>query len=241
MKGQAMIIDALFFLMLCGMSAAILAWASSVYGNQALDAYKYLYLIDLETSALQTVTESSYVYANNELYWIDQLGRYLDGQFNESDPRFKYLLNEWGWVCNVSGTPLVMYVYPEVYSVGKTSVCAKDNNGNKVCASVDHPLVFTCKFIYEKNHKEHVNSTLESVLEYMCGTSGTGTSGIDGYVDLGARASKQYAHLLFLDTNDGFIPDSCTKPKTEPPYYASSKFAKLCHDRICDMYAKVYY
>jgi len=66
MKGQAMIVDALFFLMLTGMAAGVLAWASSVYGNQALDAYKYLYLIDMETSSLQTLTEASYTYKGNE-------------------------------------------------------------------------------------------------------------------------------------------------------------------------------
>ncbi len=226
-KAQAMIVDALFFLMLCGMSAAVLAWASSVYGNQALDAYKYLYLIDLETSTLQTVTESSYTYQNNEMYWIDQLGRYIDGQFNETDDRFKLLLDQWNRTCSTAGMPLLIYVYPETVSQGKTSVCS-----SKVCADEDHPLVLTCPIGNETQR----SSALESVLTYMC------KDGTSGYVDLGARTKNpKYKHLLFLNTNSGVLSSKCQNPKVEPPYYSSTKFAKLCHDRICDMYAKIYY
>ncbi len=227
-RAQAMIIDALFFLMLTGMAAAVLVWASSVYGNQALDAYKYLYLIDLESSTLQTVSASSYMYKNNELYWIDQLGRYLDGQFNESDDRFKLLLEEWNLTCATAGMPLVLYVYPETASAGKTSVCTEDK---KICADEEHPLIFTCPVV-QNNQK---TSALESVLTYMC------KDGTDGYVDLGERAGGKYAHLLFLDSNNGILPPSCTSPKTEPPYYASTSISKLTHDRISRMYTKVYY
>ena len=223
MKGQAMIIDALLFLMLCGMSAAILAWASSVYGNQALDAYNFLYLIDTESGVIQTLGEASYNVSGNQFYLIDQIGRYLDGQFNETDPRFAYMVGNWSKICNVSGMPMVVYIAPETYK-GNTSVCY-----NGVCADGEHPLILTCRI----GEGESTSSALESVLNYQC----NGTAWKTSYIDLGDKAGNRYAHYVFLQVSG--LPDNCNTP--EPTYYSSPSFTKMFHDRIANIYTKIYY
>ncbi len=235
-KAQAMIIDALFFLMLCGMSAAILAWASSVYGNQALEAYRYLYMIDIESSTVQVLGEISYDYQGNELFWLDQFGRYLEGQFNESDPRFALLLDNWDAVCKMVGNPLMVEVIPE----DKTSVCVKQK-GKEICADREHPIILSCRLEREENGQVKVTSTLESILNYM---TCEGNPGV--YEDLGARTGKDYGHMLFMKIRDLEEQDGkCGKDgigiRPEPPYYASPKFTKLCHNNICTFYAKIYY
>ena len=233
-NGQAMIIDALLFLMICGSSAAILAWASSVYGNEALDAYRNLYMIDVESSVIQVLGRTSYQYEGNEMFWMDQFGRYLEGQFNETDPRFKLLLDQWKEVCNVSGNPLMVEIMPE----GKTSICA-----GKVCAGRypgnKNVLILSCPI------EDRKSSTFESVLNYTtCGgikPALKDCTGTCNYVDIGARAGKGYAHMLFLEVEK---PDNgaCKGGiRPEPPYYASPKLAKTCHSLICDMFAKIYY
>lgn len=228
-KGQAMIIDALFFMLLCGMSAGVLAWASSVYGNEALDAYRYLYLIDTESGAVQQLSAVSYDYNGNKLYWIDQLGRYLDGQFNESDERFKLLLKVWNRTCDMVGSPLVMEVYPEYsYRLGNTSVCNDD-----VCVDDEHPLIFTCKV--------GDTSAYESVVDYV--VSHKACTGM--FEDLGNRSDtlglpNPLSHLLMFKYGD-YSETSCNNVKPEPVYYASPKMIKVCHDRVCDIRTKIYY
>ncbi len=240
-KGQAMIIDALFFLMLCGMSAAILAWASSVYGNQALDAYRNLYLIDMESSTIQVLGGTSYSYEGNELFWMDQFGRYLAGQFNETDDRFKLLLDKWREICNTSGNPIEIEILPE----GKTSVCYKGNNKNsEVCAGSysgeRHMLILTCPI--QKGGKR--TSSFEEVLNYTtCGgveVCSNGGGSCD-YLDLGAKAGEKYKHMLILEIEKPDTGNCEGGIRPEPPYYASPRLAKMCHNFICDMAAKVYY
>ena len=45
-RGQAVIIDALFFMLICGAAAGILFWASATYGEKSYNAYSYMYIND---------------------------------------------------------------------------------------------------------------------------------------------------------------------------------------------------
>ncbi|GEM_PF-4251821 len=235
-KAQAMIIDALFFLMICGMSAAILAWASSIYGNQALEAYNYLYLSDVESSSIQVLSEISYMYKGNKLFWVDQFGRYLAGEFNESDERFKLLIENWDGVCRAVGNPLVIEIYPE----DKSAVCEGD-----VCADLQHPIILSCAF--NKTNEERYpkiveTSAIEEIMKYVTCKNDTNVDLASlGLVDLGARESPDLAHRFFLRTSYPTNGDCDGGIRPEPPYYASPKIAKLCHNSICDVYTKVYY
>ena len=235
-RGQAMIIDALFFLMICGMAAAVLAWASSVYGNQALEAYNYLYLSDIQSSTIQVLSETSYYYEGNKLFWMDQFGRYLAGQFNESDNRYALLMDEWDRICSSIGNPIILEIYPET----RTTVCYGDT-----CADRNTPIILTCRFSKGtgRGTGTRPTSAVEEVLRYVtCRESDYNVQPSSlGLFDLGARGDPDLAHRMFLKVGEPKPSGSCSGLKPEPPFYASPKLAKLCYGGICDMYTKIYY
>lgn len=109
-KAQAMVMDALFLLMIAGFASASLLWASNIYGNKSFEAYKYMYLNDYETSALAVLSALEYNDAGVARYWLDELGRFMKGEFNETHNRYTLFVNHWQMLCEQSPAPMLLTV-----------------------------------------------------------------------------------------------------------------------------------
>lgn len=122
-RGQAMIIDGLFFLMICGFAAASLLWASSAYGDKSYEAYKYIYMTDYASAAIVTLSNLDYEYVQGsqsiQRAWLDELGAYMLGEFNETGPRYTQMLDKWTALCEQAPAPLVMIVYSEARGIAR--------------------------------------------------------------------------------------------------------------------------
>ena len=110
MKGQAVVIDAIFFMLVCGMAATALFWAGSVYGNKTYEAYKYMYLNDYETSMIAVLGEMSYKDGDTVRYWMTELGEYMKGTFNESSNRYTLLQENFQKLCVQAPAPVLLIV-----------------------------------------------------------------------------------------------------------------------------------
>ncbi|MBN3037613.1 MAG: hypothetical protein JW834_04150 [Candidatus Diapherotrites archaeon] len=121
LRGQAVIVDAIFFLMICGMAAAGILWAGSVYGQKSFAAYSYMYLNDYETSALAVLSATEYKDgAGVSRAWLKELGDFMLDKYNETDPPGRYdnpgggmdsLLEGWESVCYAAPAPMLLTVW----------------------------------------------------------------------------------------------------------------------------------
>jgi len=117
-RAQAVVIDAILFMMICGMASAALLWAGGVYGNKSFEAYKYMYLNDYETSAISTLSQMSYIYEtriNNrpvkvEKYWLQELGLYMKGRFRPHSKRYNLLHKNFQDLCVQAPAPMLLVV-----------------------------------------------------------------------------------------------------------------------------------
>jgi len=142
MKAQAVVIDALFFLMICGFAATVLLWAGNVYGNKVFDAYRYMYLNDYETSAMQVLSALEYTDDSGvQRAWLNDLGGFMLGYFNESDPpgRYEVFLSKWDEVCLQAPAPLLLTVF---------------SSGKVQRGSQELPLYFSCGTLLSKDARE---------------------------------------------------------------------------------------
>ena len=146
-RGQAVVIDALFFLMVCGFASAIMLWGSSVYGNQSIKAFQYMYLNEYQNSALALVSQAKFnfnVPPSSSESWVDRFGllasrvswdhrddNYLtqspsSGQYTEI-PAWAELRDRWeNNFCSQSPVPLILKITLHLSS------------------SVSHDYVFAC-------------------------------------------------------------------------------------------------
>lgn len=134
-KGQAAIMDALFFMIICSISATLLFYVSSIYGqsiNQEISAlYNYEYTggallslmnvdnqdfwLGLENKLDQGVVRSSDVRDYIEGYKVD--GEPLWPEvLNSSPSNYTFLCMKGGRCADFSGTSLGELCYPKNYS-----------------------------------------------------------------------------------------------------------------------------
>lgn len=109
-KGQAVVIDAIFFMLVCGMAASALFWAGSVYGNKTYEAYKYMYLHDYETSMIAVLGEMSYKDGETIRYWMHELGEYMKGTFDREHERYTLLEENFRKLCIQAPAPVLLIV-----------------------------------------------------------------------------------------------------------------------------------
>ncbi|MCK4327711.1 MAG: hypothetical protein KAW41_04510 [Candidatus Diapherotrites archaeon] len=137
-RGQAVVIDGLFFLMICGFAAATLLWAGSVYGDKSFEAYRYIYMTDYTGGAMAVLSNLDYEYtvsiggssAAVKAAWLDELGSYMLGEFNETDARYKVMRGHWDTLCSQAPAPLLLTVYSEYEGTAR--------------GTQEEPLYFAC-------------------------------------------------------------------------------------------------
>ena len=118
-KAQAVVIDGLFFLMICGFAASSLLWAGSMYGDKSFDAYRYIYMADYTSGALTVLSQFDYEYTVAgvpqpiKAAWLDELGAYMNGEFDEGNVRYTVMIGHWKTLCLQSPAPLLMTVFTE--------------------------------------------------------------------------------------------------------------------------------
>lgn len=116
-KGQAMVFDGLFFLMICGFAAAALLWAGSTYGDKSFEAYRYIYMSNYVSGSVAVLSNLEYEYTVGSdtvlKSWLDELGAYMLGEFDESSDRYAHLQSSWGELCEQAPTPLLLTVFTE--------------------------------------------------------------------------------------------------------------------------------
>ncbi|MFC2174408.1 hypothetical protein ACFLQ2_00875 [archaeon] len=116
-RGQAMVFDAIFFLMICGLAAAVLLWAGSVYGNKSFEAYRYIYFSDYVGSSVVALSNLEYEYdiGGGAVLkpWLNEMGSYMRGDFNSTSGRYALLNSQWEELCEQSPTPLLLTLYSE--------------------------------------------------------------------------------------------------------------------------------
>lgn len=105
-RAQAVIIDALLLFILCSFAATFLLWASSVYGNKALRAYTFLYEGEYETGLINALSEMKYNVSDVSRHWLDEVGYYLNGDFDETSDRYTNITKWWDVVCLQSSMPM---------------------------------------------------------------------------------------------------------------------------------------
>ncbi len=114
-NGQAVVIDALFFLMICGVTSAGLMWAGSVYGDTALEGYQHMYLNDFEAGAINALSMTEYKVDDGPLrVWLDEVGNYMLGEFNKTNPRYtEGIEGQWERACSASPAPVLLVLSTE--------------------------------------------------------------------------------------------------------------------------------
>ncbi len=236
-RGQAVIIDALFFMLICGAAAGILFWASSAYGEKSYNAYRYMYINDYETSCLSALSKISYDLAPGvRAYWLDELGRYIAGnEFDETHERYGFLVDEWTKFCAQAPIPISLDVYSEEQTPrGNMSAhlffaCPLDPEGT-------NPKVYWGESIYSirvvKDGVGEHGTVLDPVYDFIYND--------DIVCDDGDCDTPQTNAAFVYGCSDGY---SClsNKPRLEPSYFASNVQRKLCADLVCVMQTKVYY
>ena len=134
--GQAMVVDGLFFLMICGFAASVLLWASSVYGDKSFEAYRYIYMTDYTSSSLAVLSQLDYEYVVGQppvkvkASWLDELGMFMTGEFDNKSVRYDALQGRWESLCDQAPAPLLLTVFTEYE--------------NAVVGSRAAPLYFAC-------------------------------------------------------------------------------------------------
>ncbi len=117
-KGQAMVMDGLFFLMICGLAAATLMWAGSVYGNKSFEAYRYIYMTDYAAGALQALSQLDYKYTVGtgdtvKANFLTEMGKYMQGEFDKGDTRYVAMVSKWETLCKQSPAPILLTIFTE--------------------------------------------------------------------------------------------------------------------------------
>ena len=122
-RGQAVVIDALFFLMICGACAATLIWAGSIYGDKSYEAYRYIYMTDYANSALTVLSNLEYSYSDAttgsqvQTSWLGQLGDYMAGDFDQASGRYASMTYQWEELCLQAPAPLLLVICSESRNV----------------------------------------------------------------------------------------------------------------------------
>ncbi|MCD6414626.1 MAG: hypothetical protein J7L23_03280 [Candidatus Diapherotrites archaeon] len=145
-KAQAVIIDAFLLFILCSFAATFLLWASSVYGNKSLRAYTYLYEGEYETSLINVLSEMKYNVSDVPRHWIDEVGYYMNGEFDESSDRYTNMTKYWDIICLQAPVPLQLEVVTNT----------KNPSHSK--------MIFNCSLDPTRLDRERIN---ESVQDYM--------------------------------------------------------------------------
>jgi hypothetical protein len=242
--GQAVVIDALFFMLLCGSAAAILFWASSMYGEKSYNAYRYMYLNDYETSVMSTLSKMGYTQAGVSKSWLDELGKYVEGkEFDETHPRYKALVDEWVKFCLQSPVPITLEVYNEKETPRGNMqdhlffACPLSPKG--INPKVYHgESVYSLKVVADKDGKSGTDGTvLDSTYDYIYAKRDAKGVVTSSPVCNPSCDTPQGSASSEFACSESF----CAPEATEPPYFASSVQRKLCSDLICVMQTKVYY
>jgi hypothetical protein len=164
-RGQAVVLDAIFFLMICGIAAAFMLWASSVYGNKSFEAFRYLYLNDFETASLAVLSSLEYneqagpgEYVSRS--WLDELGRYMVEEFSD-DPasttdRYDALIREWQQLCHQAPAPMLLTVYSESEGVKR--------------GTRDQPLRIACGQLLDPDWEDADGNRLSLCEDDACAT-----------------------------------------------------------------------
>lgn len=146
-RGQAMVIDGLFFLMLCGLAAATLIWAGSTYGDKSFEAYRYIYMTDYTSGALQTLSQLDYEYwigpnvdDFRKTSFLEELGKYMKGEYDEIDPRYDLMYSKWESLCLQAPAPLLLTTYTE------NDAALRGKKGD--------PLYWSCGKLVDKTWKD---------------------------------------------------------------------------------------
>ena len=145
-RGQAVVIDGLFFLMICGFAAAALMWAGSIYGDKSFEAYRYIYMTDYTGGAMAVLSSLDYEYSVTEsgasttvkTAWLDELGAYMLGEFDSESARYKAMEAQWDTLCSQAPAPLLLTVYSEYEGV---AVGTQEEPLHLACGEGDHSLL----------------------------------------------------------------------------------------------------
>jgi hypothetical protein len=214
-KAQAVVLDALFFLTICGIASASLLWASSVYGNNSFDAYTFMYISDYEASLLNTMSENSYSVGASKRYWLDEMGYYMAGEFDRTHPRYEELMKQWHLMCLHSPHPLEATFFVE--SMSKPILHRK--------------VVLSCPLNITDVGGYNVSGWVVDYLKGLCPPDPV--TGKPTECNPGNTVYKNYTC-----PEGGTDVILCESP---PPYYSSGEQRKLCGPYVCLMEAKLYY
>ena len=140
-RGQAVVIDGLFFLMICGLAAATLMWAGSVYGNKSFEAYRYIYMTDYASSSLQVLSQLDYEYRINptdsiRTNFLNEMGKYMQGEFTEEDKSYTTMIDKWETLCEQAPAPILLTIFTKEENVA---------HGTR-----DEPIYFSCGGLLDK-------------------------------------------------------------------------------------------
>ncbi len=216
-RGQAVVIDGLFFLMLCGVAAATLVWAGSVYGDKSFEAYRYIYMTDYVGGSLAVLSQMDYAFEEADgsavkTSWMNEVGEYMLGTFDETYPsphRYNAMDAQWRLLCEQAPAPLLLSVYTESKGVAK--------------GSQDKPLYFSCG----KRDDDPDSKDLTELL-------------IDCDVPV------EFSDINTEEEFEDWI-DDCEPPEKlftnimKYPYYSSPTQSKSCSNLRCVLDIKIYY
>jgi len=163
--GQAMVIDGLFFLLICGFAASVLLWAVSVYGDKSFEAYRYIYMTDYASSSISVLSQLDYEYTVTgvtvKASWLDELGAFMVGEFIAPSPRHDALIKAWESLCDQAPAPLLLTVFTEYENavVGTRAVplylaCGEDDKNLLVILEGEDGNVNPLKYPYYSSPKE---------------------------------------------------------------------------------------
>ncbi|MCD4740329.1 hypothetical protein K8R43_04005 [archaeon] len=215
MKAQAVIIDGIFFLMLCASAAALLFWAASVYGATSFKAYYFMYMGEFDSGILNTLTEIEYEQpAGAKRFFLDEIGYYMIGAFDNADPRYEAMMMQWHTLCLQSPHPLELSVYAPDTPV--------------VFGTYADPLLFSCPISSSDPYGENISKWVEDFQKGACNRDGDGN----------IMACDSLPTPKYTCPDQAGVPTKC-KPK--PPYYSSGEQRKICGKIACMMEAKIYY
>lgn len=147
-KAQAVIIDALLLFILCSFAATFLLWASSIYGNKSMRAYTFLYEGEYETGLINVLSEMKYNVSGVPRHWLDEVGYYLDGKFDETSDRYTNITKYWDIICLQSSMPMQLdilaYGTPEKMISFNCSIDPTDLSKGRVNDSVYEYMIKGC-------------------------------------------------------------------------------------------------
>jgi hypothetical protein len=117
-KAQAVIMDALFLMILCSIASTMLLWASSTYGNNSFKAYYFMYMGEFNNALVNSLSGLKYADQNDvDRFWLVEVGAYMMGEFEQEDsegnmdPRYYDLMKQWYTICLHSEHPVELVIF----------------------------------------------------------------------------------------------------------------------------------